>query len=84
MEQLELLELDNKSIENLQQKIENVEAAIENLVRLKEFGEAICIEVLHKVVVEGREKISYYLRTNENADTYVKIPVSLQQSLSLV
>ena len=84
VEQLEFLELDNKSIENLQQKMENVETAIENLVRLKEFGEAICSEILHKVVVEGREKISYYLKTNENADTYVKIPVSLQQSPSLV
>ena len=78
-EQLSFLEQDNTAIDNLQQKLDNAETAVENLVRLKEFGDAICLEVLHKVVVEGREKISFYLKTNENADTYVKIPVLLTQ-----
>jgi hypothetical protein len=67
----------NETIEALQQKLANVEAVIENLARFKEFGDSVCTEVLHKIVVEGRNKISFYLKTNENADMFVKMPVSL-------
>ncbi|MDR0471525.1 MAG: hypothetical protein LBH79_07390 [Nitrososphaerota archaeon] len=73
------LKLGNKTVETLQQKLDNIEAAIENLARLKEFGDSICGEVLHKVVVEGREKITYYLKTDKNADMFVKMPVSVSQ-----
>jgi len=73
------LKPDNETAENLQQKLDNVETAIENLVRLKEFGDSICSEVLHKVVVEGREKISFYLKTDKNAEMFVKLPLSLTQ-----
>ena len=75
--QIKALEQDNKAFENLQQKLESVETAIENLVRLKDFGDSVCSEVLHKIVVDGREKIAYYLKTNENASLYVKMPVLL-------
>ncbi|MDR0493112.1 MAG: recombinase family protein [Nitrososphaerota archaeon] len=74
------LELDNETVVTLQQKLENVEAAIENLARLKEFGDSVCSEVLDKVVVEGREKMSFYLKTDKNATMFVKIPVLLSQS----
>ncbi|MDR0797185.1 MAG: recombinase family protein [Nitrososphaerota archaeon] len=77
--QLLSLKHGNETIETLQQKLANVETAIENLARLKEFGDSICSELLHKVVVDGREKISVYLKTNENADMFVKMPVSFSQ-----
>jgi DNA invertase Pin-like site-specific DNA recombinase len=73
--QLSLLEQGNATVESLQQKLANVETAIENLARLKEFGDSVCSEVLHKIVVDGRDKISYYLKTNENATMFVKMPV---------
>ena len=75
--QIKSLEQDNKAFENLQQKLDTVETAIENLAQLKEFGDSVCSEVLHKIVVDGRDKISYYLKTNENASVYVKMPVLL-------
>ncbi|MCL2172728.1 MAG: recombinase family protein [Candidatus Bathyarchaeota archaeon] len=71
------LDPDSKAIEDLQQKLNNIETAIENLVRLKEFGDSICEEVLHKVVIEGREKISFYLKSDKNAGTFIKLPLSL-------
>ncbi|MDR0372434.1 MAG: recombinase family protein [Nitrososphaerota archaeon] len=78
--QLSELDSENKIAQDLQQKLDNVDQAVENLARLKEFGDSICSEVLHKVVVEGRDKISFYLLANENADTFVKMPPSLVQS----
>jgi hypothetical protein len=70
------LKLDNKAIETLQQKLDNIEATIETLVRLKEFGDSICSEVLHNVVVEGRDKMSFYLKTGDNTDpVFFKIPL---------
>jgi hypothetical protein len=43
----------------------NIETTIETFVRLKEFSDLICGEVLSKVIVEGREKMSFYLTTGE-------------------
>jgi DNA invertase Pin-like site-specific DNA recombinase/ribosomal protein S25 len=76
-DRLRALKVGNETVETLQQKLANIETAIENLVRLKEFGDSICSEVLHKIVVEDREKISFYLKTGENADMFVKMPVLL-------
>jgi hypothetical protein len=73
------LEQGNETVETLCKKLENVESAIENLARFKEFGDSVCVEVLHKIIVEDRDKISFYLKTNENADFFVKMPVSLAQ-----
>jgi DNA invertase Pin-like site-specific DNA recombinase len=79
--QLSALDSENKIAKDLQQKLDNIDQAVENLARLKEFGDSICSEVLHKVVVEGRDKISFYLSTDKNANTFVKMPPSLTQSL---
>jgi len=76
---LSSLDSENKIAQDLQQKLDNIETAIENLARLKEFGDSICDEVLHKIVVDGREKIAYYLKTDKNADLFIKIPLSSQQ-----
>jgi DNA invertase Pin-like site-specific DNA recombinase len=76
---LEALELDNKVAEDLTQKLANIETTIEAIVRLKEFSESVCGEILHKVVVEGREKMSFYLSTGESAN-----PVFFQISPPLV
>ncbi|MDR2202880.1 MAG: hypothetical protein LBE76_00960, partial [Nitrososphaerota archaeon] len=75
--QLLSLKHGNETIETLQQKLANAETAIDNLARFKEFGDSVCAEVLHKIVVEDRTKISFYLKTNENASMFVKMPVSL-------
>jgi DNA invertase Pin-like site-specific DNA recombinase len=80
-ERLLALEQGSETVETLYQKIEKIEIAIENLARLKEFGDSVCGELLHKVVVEGREKVSFYLATDKNADLYVKMPLLLSQSL---
>jgi DNA invertase Pin-like site-specific DNA recombinase len=66
--QLLALKLDNKVAEDLQQKLEDIEKTIETIVRLKEFSESVCGEILHKVVVEGRDKMSFCLTTGENKD----------------
>jgi DNA invertase Pin-like site-specific DNA recombinase len=71
------LDSENKIARDLQQKLDNIETAIENLARLKEFGDEICGELLHKIVVEDRDKISFYLKTDENATMFVKMPVLL-------
>jgi len=73
------LKLGNETVGVLCKKLENIEAAIENLARLKEFGDSVCSEVLDKIVVEGREKISFYLKTDKNADMFVKMPVLLSR-----
>jgi DNA invertase Pin-like site-specific DNA recombinase len=79
--QLLALEHDNKLIENLTQKLNNIETTIETLVKLKEFSDSICGEVLSKVVVESREKMSFYLTTGENTDpVFFKIPPLVTQS----
>jgi len=53
---LSALDSENKIAEDLKQKLDNVDQAIENLARLKEFGDSICFEVLAKVVVEAGRK----------------------------
>jgi len=73
--QLLALKLENKVAEDLTQKLANVEAAIETLVKLKEFSDSICFEVLAKVVVEGRKKMSFYLTTGEDT-TPVFFPIA--------
>jgi DNA invertase Pin-like site-specific DNA recombinase/exonuclease VII small subunit len=78
---LRSLENGSKTADTLQQKLNNIETAIENLVKLKEFGDSICCEILHKVVVDGREKIAYYLSADKNASHFYKMPVSLVQSV---
>ena len=78
---LSVLDSENKLAEDLKQKLDSVDQAIENLARLKEFGDSICSEVLHKVVVEGRDKISFYLSADKNAETFVKMPPLLVQSI---
>jgi DNA invertase Pin-like site-specific DNA recombinase len=78
--QLLSLEQGNETIEKLKLKLENIETAIENLARLKEFGDSVCGELLHKVIVEGREKISVYLSTDKEADMFVKMPLLSSQS----
>jgi DNA invertase Pin-like site-specific DNA recombinase len=80
--QVASLKLDNKIAEDLTQKLANIEQTIETLVKLKEFSDSVCGEVLHKVVVEGREKMSFYLKTAENKDpAFFKIPLLEQQCL---
>jgi DNA invertase Pin-like site-specific DNA recombinase len=74
---LSALDSENKVAQDLKQKLDNIETAIENLARLKEFGNEICGEVLHKIVVEDRDKISFYLKTDKNATLFVKMPVLL-------
>jgi DNA invertase Pin-like site-specific DNA recombinase len=71
------LDSENKIAQDLQQKLDNIDQAVENLARLKEFGDSVCSEVLHKIVVEDREKISFYLKTNENTTLFVKMPLLL-------
>jgi hypothetical protein len=73
------LDSENKIAQDLAQKLDNIDQAIENLARLKEFGDSVCLEVLAKVVVEGRDKVSFYLKTDEKADMFVKIPLSPSQ-----
>ena len=73
---------ENGRAQDLQQKLDNVDQAVENLVRLKEFGDSICLEVLHKVVVEGRGKISFYLTASETENpVFFQIPPLLTQSV---
>ena len=79
--QLFALKCDNKVVEDLTQKLNNIETAVESLVRLKEFGESVCSEILSKIVVDGRDKLSYYLVAGENSDpTFFQIPLSVTQS----
>jgi len=73
------LDSENKVAQDLQQKLDNIDSAVENLVCLKEFGDSVCSELLAKVIVEGRDKISFYLMTDKNADTFVKMSPSLVQ-----
>jgi ribosomal protein S25 len=80
-EQLAALKLDNKIAEDLTQKLNNVETTIETLVKLKEFSDSVCGEVLHKVIVEDRDKLSFYLTTGENTEpVFFKIPLLVTKS----
>ncbi|MCL1976714.1 MAG: recombinase family protein [Candidatus Bathyarchaeota archaeon] len=79
---LSVLDSENKLAADLKQKLDSIDQAIENLARLIEFGDSICSEVLHKVVVEGREKMSFYLTAGENKDpVFFKIPLLIRQDL---
>lgn len=69
-------------MEDLTQKLKNIETTIETLVKLKELSVSVCSEILHKIVIEGREKMSFYLTTSENTEPiFFKIPLSPQQYL---
>jgi DNA invertase Pin-like site-specific DNA recombinase len=79
-QQLLSLKLENGLAENLTQKLAKIDETIEAIVRLKEFGDSVCQEILHKVVVKGRDKVSFYLTTAENTDpAFFKIPLSVPQ-----
>jgi hypothetical protein len=79
-----VLKLDDKSVENLTLKLANIERVIESIVKLREFSESVCGEILSKVVVEGRDKMSFYLTSVENKDPlFFKIPFLLPQSFPL-
>jgi DNA invertase Pin-like site-specific DNA recombinase len=79
--QLLTLEQDNKIVENLTQKLANIETTIETIVKLKEFSESVCGEILHKIVVDGRDKLSYYLAAGENSDpAFFQVPPLITQS----
>jgi len=76
-----VLKQGDATIEELRQRLAEAETAIENLARLKEFGDSVCGEVLAKVVVAGREKMAFYLAPGENKDpVFFKIPLSVPQS----
>ncbi|MDR0493545.1 MAG: recombinase family protein [Nitrososphaerota archaeon] len=78
--QFAALEGENKLASNLQEKFDRVEQTIETLVKLKEFGDSVCGEVLAKVIVEGREKMSFYLTAGENTEpVFFKIPLLTTQ-----
>ena len=77
---LSALDSENKLAADLKLKLEHIDRAIENLARLIEFGDSVCGEVLAKVVVEGREKMSFYLTAGETEDpVFFKIPPLLRQ-----
>ncbi|MDR0492167.1 MAG: recombinase family protein [Nitrososphaerota archaeon] len=83
--QLAALEHENKLVENLREKFDRVEQTIETLVKLKEFGDSICGKVLAKVVVEGRDKMSFYLTAGENKEpVFFKIAPSVTQEKLLI
>jgi DNA invertase Pin-like site-specific DNA recombinase len=74
------LDSENKIAQDLEQKLDAIDQTVETLVRLKEFGDSVCEEVLCKVIVEGREKMSFYLTTGEKpAPAFFKIPLLTQQ-----
>jgi hypothetical protein len=76
------LKLDNQATETLQQKLANIEKVIESIVKLREFSESVCGEILSKVIVEGRDKMSVYLTPAENKEPiFFKIPLSAHQYL---
>jgi hypothetical protein len=79
-QQLLSLKLENSLAENLTQKLAKIDTTIEAIVKLKEFGDSVCKEILHKVVVEGRGKISFYLTANEteNPDFFKISPLITQ------
>lgn len=52
---------NNDRSKELQKQISTIDKTIEALTATKEFGEEICKQVLKKVVVESREKISFFL-----------------------
>jgi DNA invertase Pin-like site-specific DNA recombinase len=81
---LSALDSENKIAQDLQQKLDNIDQTVETLVRLKEFGDSICSEVLHKVVVEDRDKISFYLAAGETTEpAFFKIPLLVTKSYQL-
>jgi hypothetical protein len=76
------LKLDNRVTDTLQQKLDKLDATIGSLVRLKEFGDSICSEVLHKVVVEGRDKMVFYLSASNNTNpVFFQVPPLIMQSM---
>jgi flagellar motor protein MotB len=81
-QQLATLNHENKFAENLTQKLAKIDETIENIVKLKEFGDSVCKEILHKVVVEGRDKLSFYLTTSETENpAFFKLSPLLTQSV---
>ncbi|MCL2257617.1 MAG: recombinase family protein [Candidatus Bathyarchaeota archaeon] len=74
---LSVLDSENKLAEDLKRKLDNIDRAVESLARLKEFGDSVCGEVLAKVIVDGRDKVSYYLTSDKNASVFVKMPLSI-------
>ena len=82
--QLRVLEVDDRTVDLLRQKMDNIDKAIESLARLKEFGDSICGEVLAKVVVEGRAKMSFYLSAGETDNpTFFQLPPLVTKSTPL-
>lgn len=52
--------------EDLQLKLSTINKLIESLAYSREFSDEVCKQVLKKVVVESRERISFFLTGSEN------------------
>lgn len=64
---LALFQETQSGFTNSQAKIDAIGQNIESLLSLSTFDESICREVLEKVVVQGREKITLFLRNGDEA-----------------
>lgn len=66
-----------KRSEDLQKRLSGIDKAVDSIVCFKEFSEAICKEILEKVVVESREKISFFINTTNDNSGKLFIPLSI-------
>jgi hypothetical protein len=60
------LERTNQAVENLEQKFNVIDKTVEAVAFITEFSECVCREVVTKIVVENREKISFFLKNGED------------------
>ncbi|HZK69962.1 MAG TPA: recombinase family protein [Clostridia bacterium] len=73
---------ENEKADDLQQKLSIIDKTIEALTTTKEFSDEICKQVLKKVVVESRDKISFFLTSSESKSDFF-IPLSITPYLLL-
>ena len=69
LESLAALDRQTQLAEEPADKLKEIDTAIESLAGLSEWSESVCREVLEKIVVDSREKITYYFKPPDYCQT---------------
>lgn len=73
---LDLLAIEDSKTEDLKERFNAINQAVEKIASFDQFSEEVCKKVLHKIVVHSRDKISVYLNGGNN-DTPFFIPLPI-------
>ena len=66
---------DEESKKDLRDKIKTIDKTVDNIFTFEEFSEEVCKSLLRKVVVKGRDSISYFFSSSPDANFFTALPM---------